>query len=117
MTGRLLRFLFAVGFVLVAALVLVFVATIFVLGMLGLAGLLGLQHALGMDTQTSKNYASVSGVLPIMVAALGFSGILVTAWRHINCEQPGCWRFGHTHPDHGRPVCRVHYHHDVKPSG
>lgn len=68
---------------------------------------------LGMDTQTSKNYASVSGYLPIMVAVNGFSGILVTAYRHINCEHPGCWWPGHVHPEHGRPVCRKHYHSDA----
>ncbi len=37
-------------------------------------------------------------------------------YRHINCEQPGCRRLGHRHPDHGRPVCRKHYHHDVVPA-
>lgn len=44
-------------------------------------------------------------------------GAVVTAWKHINCEQPGCWRPGHRHPDHGRPVCRKHYHEDVRPNG
>lgn len=32
------------------------------------------------------------------------------AYRHFNCEEPGCWRPGHHHPEHGRPVCRLHYH-------
>lgn len=97
------------------ALALVLVATGFVEGMLWLTGVFGLQHALGMDTQTTHNYASVSGVLPIMVALLGFSSLVLGVWKHINCEQPGCWRPGHRHPDHGRPVCRMHYHHDVVP--
>ena len=33
-------------------------------------------------------------------------GMALAAWKHINCEQPGCLRPGHRHPDHGRPVCR-----------
>lgn len=34
----------------------------------------------------------------------------VFAWyKHNQCEQEKCWRFGHKHPDHGRPVCRPHY--------
>lgn len=93
-----------------AALALTLLAAGFVEAMLWLASLLGLQHALGMDTQTSHNYAAVSGVLPMIVAALGFSGFFVGAYKHVNCEQPGCWRPGHRHPDHGRPVCRRHYH-------
>lgn len=36
-------------------------------------------------------------------------GIAIGAYKHINCEEPGCWRRGHRHPDHGRPVCRRHY--------
>jgi hypothetical protein len=46
--------------------------------------------------------------LSIVVAIVGL-------YRHHNCEQPGCWRTGHRHPEHGRPVCRKHYHHDVAP--
>lgn len=88
----------------------------FVMGAVWLAGALGLQHDLGMDTQTSKQYASASGSLPIIVAALGFSSFFVGLWKHVNCEQDGCWRPGHRHPGHGRPVCRNHYHHDVVPT-
>lgn len=36
-------------------------------------------------------------------------GLLAGAYKHANCEEPGCWRLGHRHPDHGRPVCRRHY--------
>ena len=72
--------------------------------------LVGIQHMLGMDTQTTKNYASVSGYLPIVVAINGFSGLLVTALRHLNCEEPGCWKLGKPHPGHGRYVCRDHHH-------
>lgn len=41
-------------------------------------------------------------------------GLLLGAWRHVNCEERGCWRPGHRHPEHGRPVCRKHYR-TVKP--
>lgn len=41
---------------------------------------------------------------------LAYVGVFLGAWRHLNCEQPGCWRPGHRHPDHGRPVCRKHFH-------
>jgi hypothetical protein len=80
-----------------------------------LAGVLGIQRSLGIDTQLSKNYALVSGSLPVVIASFGFAGVLATMFKHLNCEQPGCWKLGHRHPDHGRPVCREHYHHDVAP--
>lgn len=40
---------------------------------------------------------------------------LIGVYKHVNCEQPRCLRLGHRHPDHGRPVCRKHYHCDVVP--
>lgn len=30
-------------------------------------------------------------------------------WRKHNCHQCGCWRIGHTDPEHGFPACRVHH--------
>lgn len=39
-------------------------------------------------------------------------GLVLGMYRHKNCESKGCWRLGHNHPDHGRPVCRHHYHRD-----
>lgn len=44
-------------------------------------------------------------------------GIAAGWWRHHNCQQARCLRLGHPHPDHGRPVCRRHFHHDVTPEG
>ncbi len=44
------------------------------------------------------------------IGELTILGIAIGAYKHINCEEPGCWRFGHRHPGHGRPVCRRHYH-------
>lgn len=47
---------------------------------------------------------------------LAYLGAVLAAYRHVNCEHPWCPRPGHRHPDHGRPVCRRHYHdNDVKP--
>lgn len=106
------RILAVLALVVVGAFVLILLAAGFVEGMLWGAALLGLQHALGMDTQASHNYAAVSGVLPMMIASLGFSGFAVTLIKHLNCEQPGCWRLGKPHPGHGRHVCRLHFHSD-----
>lgn len=47
------------------------------------------------------------GELTLVIAIIT---TLVTFYKHHNCEEPGCPRLGHRHPDHGRPVCRIHYH-------
>lgn len=50
-------------------------------------------------------YQITSG--PIIVISAWVYGI---AWlRHHNCHVKGCWRLGHLHPEHGRPVCRHHH--------
>lgn len=46
---------------------------------------------------------------------LAYAGAILAAWRHVNCEKKRCWRAGHRHPEHGRPVCRKHFHHDIAP--
>jgi len=47
---------------------------------------------------------------------LAYLGVLLGAWKHVNCEKRRCWRPGHRHPDHGRPVCRKHFdHEDIRP--
>lgn len=43
-----------------------------------------------------------------------FAGVLF--YRHHNCGQRRCLRLGHAHPDHGRPVCRRHFHSNLVPS-
>jgi hypothetical protein len=113
---RTRRLLMVIPAIALAAIVVTFIAAGVVVGFIWLSGVLGLERALGIDTQSSKNYDLVSGVLPALITSLGFSGLVVTMVKHINCEQPGCWRIGHRHPDHGRPVCRKHYHHDVVPT-
>lgn len=104
------RALLALVLVGAGAFVLVLLAAGFVEGFLAVASLLGLQHALGMDTQTSHNYAAVSGVLPIIVASLGFSGAIVGVWRHVNCHVEGCPRVGRYGVE-GTPykVCKPHH--------
>lgn len=76
--------------IIVVSILLTLTAAGFVEGFIWLAGILGLQHSLGIDTQMSKNYDSVSGYLPMIVTSLGFSGLLVTVWHHLNCHQIGC---------------------------
>lgn len=99
----------------VIALLLVLLAAGFIEAIISISSWLGVTHAIGIDTQSSENYGVSSGVGPMIIAAFGFSGVGVSIYKHINCEQPGCWRLGHRHPGHGRPVCRAHYHHDVAP--
>ena len=73
------------------------------------AGVLHVQHDLGIDTQASKNYDSVSGYLPIIVTTMGFSGLLVTAWHHLNCHKDGCWRLARYPVAGGKyKVCKIH---------
>lgn len=103
-----------VGFfaALVAAvwLLMIFLMVFFIEGTLWLTGLLHLQHDLGMDTQTTHNYASASGSAPMMIALLGYSGLLVSVWRRINCDAPGCLRIGrHSTSDGHHHLCRVHH--------
>lgn len=43
---------------------------------------------------------------------LAYVGAILAAWKHLNCREPWCPRFGHAHPDHGRPVCARHFHSD-----
>lgn len=102
--GLLVLLLVVLGaFLLIAAAAGVVVALIWI------AGVLGVQHALGIDTQVSKNYDSVSGYLPIIVTSLGFSGLLATAWHHLNCHQKGCWRIARFPTAGGRfKTCRQH---------
>lgn len=96
------------GVVVTAWGLLVLLVTVFVEGTLWITGEFGLQHALGMDTQTTHNYASVSGALPIFIAILGFSSIGATAWRRINCHVDGCLRIGKHRMAGGKYVICTH---------
>lgn len=69
-----------------------------------------LAHFLGIDTQQSQNYDFVSGVGPMIIAAMGFSGALATMVHHVNCHAPGCWRVGKYPLAGGQwKVCRWHH--------
>lgn len=109
------RVLSVVAVIMAVALLLMLLAAGLAVTVIATANWLGLDRALGIDTQNSQNYAFVSGSGPMFIAALGFSSVAVSLLRHLNCEQPGCWRLGHRHPDHGRPVCKWHYHEDLRP--
>jgi hypothetical protein len=67
-----------------------------------------LAHALGIDTQQSQNYDFVSGVGPMLITALGFTGAFLTVVRSLNCHQPGCLRVGR-HKVDGTPWCNRHH--------
>jgi hypothetical protein len=36
-------------------------------------------------------------------------GLVLAGLKHRNCHEKGCWRLGHSHPEHGFPSCRKHY--------
>lgn len=96
--------------IVLAAIALTLLATGFIEGFLFLTNIMHLQHALGFDTQTSHNYASASGTLPMVVTALGFSGLLVTALHHLNCHEPGCWRIARFSVAGGKfKTCKIHH--------
>ena len=48
------------------------------------------------------------GEITLVAGGLGW-------FKHHNCKQKGCWRLGHRHPKHGRPVCARHYHENLVP--
>ena len=51
-------------------------------------------------------YQAYSGFIPAL-AILGLFATGITGLRHLNCHQPGCWRFGHPMPK-GYRLCKVH---------
>lgn len=60
----------------------------------------------GQGGANGTGYLITSGPL----GNLFIIGGVVTIVRHHNCHTKGCWRLGHRHPDHGRPVCDHHFH-------
>jgi hypothetical protein len=70
----------------------------------------GLIHLLGIDTQQSDNYDFVSGVGPMLIAALGYIGIIGGMWKHLNCHADGCMLIGRYPVAGGKyKVCRRHH--------
>lgn len=67
-------------------------------------------HLLGIDTQQSDNYDFVSGVGPMIIAALGFGGVVGGMWHHLNCHADGCFLIGRYPLAGGKwKVCRRHH--------
>ena len=59
-------------------------------------------------------YQFWSGIAGSFLTSLpGWGVALAIFYRHHNCGQKRCWRLGHAHPEHGRPVCKKHYHNDI----
>jgi hypothetical protein len=94
----------------VAALGLVALAAGFAVVTIATANFLGLDRAMGIDTQSSQNYDFVSGVGPMIIAALGFTGIAATAIHHLNCHVAGCPRLARYPVGDGQfRVCLRHH--------
>lgn len=106
----LLRTVLLVAVTVAAAAFLILLAAGFAEAFIGVTGWLGFHHALGIDTQSSQNYDFVSGVGPMVIAALGFSGVGVTVLHHLNCHQTGCPRIGRFPVAGGQfKTCRQHH--------
>jgi hypothetical protein len=56
--------------------------------------------------QTPWTYQLLSGFLPALTVVTLLS-LVAGAWRHVNCHQPGCPRFGR-HKVSGTPWCDIH---------
>lgn len=54
----------------------------------------GMDHGIGIDTQTSLEYAFFSGFGAWLSSTLGLSGIIAALIHHVNCHADGCWRIG-----------------------
>lgn len=67
----------------------------------------GIIHLLGIDTQQSDNYDFFSGVGPVVVTGIGYTGMIAGLWHHVNCHASGCWRIGR-HKVDGTPWCNAH---------
>lgn len=68
-----------------------------------------LAHALGIDTQQSQEYDFVSGVGPMIITAVGYTGVIASIVHHLNCHVDTCPRIGR-YPLAGGEfrVCRRH---------
>lgn len=68
------------------------------------------QHALGVDSQATHQYAFTSGPGPMIVAMLGFSGVLGFVWSHFICHRDGCYSYGRFPVAGGQfRTCRAHH--------
>jgi hypothetical protein len=62
----------------------------------------------GFSSQSTDNYAFVSGVGPILLTALLGSSVVAGLWHALNCHEEGCYRIGR-HKVKGSPWCNSHH--------
>ena len=60
-----------------------------------------LAHWLGLDNASGRVYLFLSGAGSFLLKG----SIVVMAWRHLNCHEPGCWRPARHHMG---GYCRKH---------
>ena len=57
-----------------------------------------------------NGYQFWSGIAGSFLTSLpGWGVALYLFTRSHNCHVKGCWRFGHSDPEHGYPACRQHH--------
>jgi len=72
----------------------------------------GFNHFIGIDTQSSDNYAFFSGFGAWLSSTLGLTTIIVTMYKHLNCHADQCMRIGRFPVAGGAyKVCRHHHEH------
>lgn len=65
-----------------------------------------LSHFFGLDNASGGQYLFWSGI----GSDLTYLAVVGVAWRHLNCNAKGCWRFGvHAVEGTGHKVCRTHH--------
>lgn len=70
----------------------------------------GMDHGIGIDTQTSLEYAYFSGFGAWLSSTLGLSSIVAAVVLHLNCHAPQCPRVGRYPIAGGQyKVCRRHH--------
>lgn len=75
-----------------------------------------LSQETGTSNEASRAYAFWSGIGGLVTILGGIATGLATYYRHHNCHDPACWRFGHfplTDPATGVTYrqCRIHHPH------
>lgn len=70
----------------------------------------GMDHLIGIDSQATQFYAFFSGFGTWVLALAGYSGLVITLLRALNCHEVSCWRIGRFPVAGGRyKVCGRHH--------
>lgn len=70
----------------------------------------GMAHLIGIDSQSTQFYAFYSGFGTWILAAAGYTGIIITLVHHLNCHVDGCLRVGKFPVADGQyKVCGKHH--------